>query len=232
MKPLLLIVDDDEKLNERLCRYLGKFGFRALSAAEPEEGLEMIGREDPDLVILDVMMPRMDGFELLRELRKTRDLPVIMLTARGEVSDRVAGLEMGADDYLPKPFEPRELVARIRNILRRRGSGKTPSSKSSWRFGPLKINYRKHSVTLEGNRIELTDLEFRILSELAGNPGVVMDRDSLMERTRGVEWEALDRSLDVLVSRLRQKLGDDPRKPRFIKTVWGSGYMFIGEEPS
>lgn len=232
MKPLILIIDDDEKLNERLCRYLGKFGFKAVSAAQPEEGLEMIEAENPDLLILDVMMPRIDGFELLKKLRESRDLPVIMLTARGDVSDRVAGLEMGADDYLPKPFEPRELVARIRNILRRRGPGRSSSSKPIRRFGPLRIDYRRHSVTLEGERVDLTHLEFKILAELAGNPGMVLDRDSLMERTRGVEWEAMDRSLDVLVSRLRQKLGDDPKDPRFIKTVWGAGYMFIGEEQS
>lgn len=230
MKDTILIIDDDEKLCDRLARYLGGFGYDVLTALRPSEGLAIIDESAPSLVILDVMMPEMDGFEALGEMRRRGDIPVIMLTARGDVDDRIAGLELGADDYLPKPFDPRELLARIQTVLRRhraapeRGGGKT------LRFRGLAIDDGRGAVELDGEPVAMTDLEFRILSALVSRRGRVMDRESLLDSVKGASWEAEDRSIDVAVSRIRQKLGDDPRSPRFIKTLWGEGYMFIGEE--
>ncbi|HUV37255.1 MAG TPA: response regulator transcription factor [Patescibacteria group bacterium] len=229
MAATILIIDDDEKLNERLGRYLRKFDFTVISADRPIEGLRLLGEERPDLVILDVMMPEMDGFEALQEMRSRGDIPVIMLTARGDVNDRIAGLELGADDYLPKPFEPRELVARIQTVLRRHRAGLEKEKHVERRFGALAVNLGSGTVTMAGESIPLTDLEFKILSVLVRNAGTAMDRDRLLDQVRGVEGDVFDRSIDVLVSRLRQKLGDDPKNPRYIKTVWGTGYMFIGE---
>ena len=229
MAATILIIDDDEKLNERLGRYLRKFDFTVISADRPTEGLRLLGEERPDLVILDVMMPEMDGFEALQEMRSRGDIPVIMLTARGDVNDRIAGLELGADDYLPKPFEPRELVARIQTVLRRHRAGLKKEKHAERRFGALAVNLGSGTVTMAGESIALTDLEFKILSVLVRNAGTAMDRDRLLDQVRGVEGDVFDRSIDVLVSRLRQKLGDDPKNPRYIKTVWGTGYMFIGE---
>ncbi len=229
MKAKILLIDDDDKLNARLGKYLEKFEFTVVSATRPGDGIRLIERERPDIVILDVMLPDMDGFEALKEIRNRGDIPVIMLTARGDVTDRVVGLELGADDYLPKPFEPRELVARIQTILRRRLAG-ADSTAVIRNFGALTLNSGDYTATVDGRTVELTHLEFKALSVLIQNTGRVMNRERLLDRIRGIEWDAFDRSIDVLISRLRQKLGDDPRHPRFIKTVWGSGYMFIKEE--
>ena len=232
MAGTILIIDDDEKLNERLGRYLRRFDFSVVSASRPAEGLVLLESENPDLVILDVMMPEMDGFEALQKMRKRGDVPVIMLTARGDVNDRIAGLELGADDYLPKPFDPRELVARIQTVLRRHRARPDREKQTERKFGALVVNLAAGTVTLDGESIPLTDLEFKVLSVLVRNAGSAMDRDQLLDQVRGVEWDAFDRSIDVLVSRLRQKLGDDPKNPRYIRTVWGTGYKFIGDEMS
>lgn len=232
MAGTILIIDDDGQLNERLGRYLRKFDFTVISAVHPGEGLRLIENEKPDLVILDVMMPEMDGFEALHKMRSRGDVPVIMLTARGDVNDRIAGLDLGADDYLPKPFNPRELVARIQTVLRRHRASPERGKHEQRRFGALAVNLGSGTVTLSGESVALTDLEFKILSVLVRNAGATMHRDRLLDEVRGVEWDAFDRSIDVLISRLRQKLGDDPKNPRYIKTVWGTGYMFIGEETS
>jgi len=230
MKDTILIIDDDEKLCDRLARYLGGFGFDVLAALRPSEGLAIIDESAPSLVILDVMMPEMDGFEALGEMRRRGDIPVIMLTARGDVDDRIAGLELGADDYLPKPFDPRELLARIQTVLRRHRAGPERGGGKTLRFRGLAIDAGRGAVELDGEPVAMTDLEFRILSALVSRRGRVMDRESLLDSVKGASWEAEDRSIDVSVSRIRQKLGDDPRSPRFIKTLWGEGYMFIGEE--
>ncbi len=232
MAGTILIIDDDEQLNERLGRYLRQFDFAVISAVRPGEGLRLLENEKPDLVILDVMMPEMDGFEALHKMRGGGNVPVIMLTARGDVNDRIAGLDLGADDYLPKPFDPRELVARIQTVLRRHRAGPERGKHVERRFGALSVNLGSGTVTLAGESVALTDLEFKILSVLVRNAGTAMERDRLLDQVRGVEWDVFDRSIDVLVSRLRQKLGDDPKNPRYIKTVWGTGYMFIGEETS
>jgi DNA-binding response OmpR family regulator len=194
----------------------------------PDDALRALRQAVPDMVILDVMLPGRDGFEVCREIRKDYAVPIIMLTARGEITDRVLGLELGADDYLPKPFEPRELVARIQSVLRR-GAGPM-AAPDRLEHGPLVLDFHRREAVLRGQVVDLTAMEFEVLALFARSPGKVMDRDRLMERTKGLEWEPSNRSIDVLVSRLREKLGDDPRRPTFLKTVRGTGYMYIGGE--
>ena len=227
MNSRLLIIDDDEKLNKLLTDYLGKMGFEVMSATLPSQGLEKLERESPDLVILDVMLPEMDGFEVCRTIRQSSTIPVIMLTARGEVMDRVVGLEIGADDYLPKPFEPRELVARIQSVLRRVQAKSKSGVKT---IGSLSIDFHNLEVTVDDKPAGLTSSEFECLALLVNNSGKVLNRDQIIEQLRGIEWDAFNRSVDITMSRLRQKLGDDPKNPRFIKTIWGTGYLFIGAE--
>ena len=226
MNKTILIIDDDRKLTRLMEDYLSKFGYRVSVASHPEEGLRFMKREPPELVILDVMLPDMDGFQVCREIRKTTDVPIIMLTARGEVADRIVGLELGADDYLPKPFEPRELVARIQSVLRR-SSEKSMDQKI--RIGSLILDLARQTVLLDERHLDLTTMEFGMLALLVKQSGKLLTRERIMESLRGMEWDAFDRSVDVLLSRLRQKLGDDPKNPKWIKTVWGSGYKFIGE---
>jgi DNA-binding response OmpR family regulator len=226
MNPTILIIDDDEKLNQLLKGFLSDFGFNTLSAVHPEEGLKKLKRKSPDLVILDVMLPAMNGFEVCKKIRQTSAIPIIMLTARGELMDKVVGLELGADDYLPKPFEPRELVARIHSVLRR---AKKVDETRTQSFGRLEIDFSKQIVKLDGDIADLTTNEFTALALLAGNPGKVFNRDEILQELRGIDCDAFNRSVDITMSRLRQKLDDDPKTPNFIKTVWGTGYVFIGE---
>ncbi len=221
----VLVIDDDEKLNSLLGEYLGQFGFSVRTAADPETGLRLLRSEPPDLVILDVMLPGMDGFAVCRKIRETSRVPIVMLTARGEVMDRVVGLELGADDYLPKPFEPRELVARMQAVLRRGARGEPDDL---LRFGALEVNATTRTARLGGQVLPLTSAELELLALLMRGRGRVLSRDRILEATRGLDWESYDRSIDVLVSRLRQKLGDDPWRPSFIRTVRGAGYSFIG----
>ena len=221
----VLIVDDDEKLSALLVEYLGTYGIAVQAVAHPQAGLRAIEADPPDIVILDVMLPDMDGFAVCRKVRETSRVPIIMLTARGDVMDRIVGLELGADDYLPKPFEPRELVARIQAVLRR-GAG--ADSEDRVKLGALEVRWAAHAATLDGRPLPLTSAEFDLLGLLVRNRGRVLSRDRIMDETRGVDWESFDRSVDVLISRLRQKLGDDPRQPSFIRTVRGAGYTFIG----
>ncbi len=231
MKNKILIIDDDEKLLARLQRYLEKFEYKVYIVANPIKGLEMVSELLPDLIILDVMLPEIDGFETLRKLRKKHEkIPVIMLTARGDVTERIVGLELGADDYLPKPFEPRELVARIQTVLRRINSCEKEDEKELIQIGQLEVNFRNHQVKLKGNIIDITHLEFQLLSVFIQNRGRVLDRNFLLDNLRGMDWENFNRSVDVLISRLRQKLKEDPKIPKYIKTVWGSGYMFLEGE--
>jgi two-component system phosphate regulon response regulator OmpR len=224
----ILIIDDDEKLNRLLKTYLSGFGFSVTSCLHPSAGLKASQNDFPDLIILDIMLPDMDGFEVCREIRKTSSTPVIMLTARGDITDRIVGLELGADDYLPKPFEPRELLARIQTVLRRTNGSIIPDS--TLKFADLEIIPSRQQVLLKGVDIEMTTMEFQLLFLFVEKRGRIVTRDMIMESLRGSDWLAFDRSIDVAVSRLRQKLQDDPKSPRFIKTVWGTGYMFIGHE--
>jgi DNA-binding response OmpR family regulator len=221
----VLLIDDDEALAGLLAEFLGRCGLSMRAASHPQEGLRLLKAEPPDIVILDVMLPSMDGFAVCRKIRETTRVPIIMLTARGDVMDRIVGLELGADDYLPKPFEPRELVARIQAVLRR---GRDAEGVERTRAGPLEVDWATRSAQLDGRPLDLTTAEFEMLGILVRNRGRVLSRDRIMELTRGTDREAFDRSIDVLVSRLRGKLGDSARRPRFIKTVHGAGYAFIG----
>lgn len=219
----ILLIDDDEALAPPLQTYFERFGLHLISATHPRDGLNKLGSEHPDLVILDVMLPEMDGFELCRTIRRNSAIPILMLTARGEVMDRVVGLELGADDYLPKPFEPRELVARIQNILRRtHNTGK--DDRLILRFGDLEIDLERQSVLLSGEPVPLTTTEYRLLSLLAQSPGRPFSRDEILNAIKGTEAELYSRAVDIAISRLRKKL--EPTD--FIKTVWGAGYSFVG----
>jgi DNA-binding response OmpR family regulator len=222
----ILIIDDDSKLNKLLKEYMSPFGFDVLAAVEPEEGLRVLRTQSPDLVILDIMLPGMNGFELCKLIRQSHTVPIVMLTARGEVTDRIVGLELGADDYLAKPFEPRELVARIQAVLRRSAEIRRLQALS---FGRLTIDFGRRAAFLEGLPLSLTTNEFATLALLTRNVGRVLDRDQILQELRGIDSEAFNRSVDITISRLRQKLGDDPKAPSFIKTVWGTGYVFVGE---
>ena len=223
----ILIIDDDEKLNQLLHDFLGDFGFETISATHPTQGLELLKQKLPDLVILDIMLPDMDGFEICKVIRQTQSVPIIMLTARGEVTDKIVGLELGADDYLAKPFEPRELVARIHSVLRR--SRKIDDTHPQT-FGSLEIDFAKRLVKLDGEIVDLTTNEFVALAFLVKNAGKVLDRDQILQELRGMDCDAFNRSVDITMSRIRQKLKDDPKTPAFIKTVWGAGYVFIGDD--
>ena len=223
----ILIIDDDEELNGLLTEYLGRFGFAVSTAARPDEGLRALRSDPPDLLVLDVMLPAMDGFAVCRKVRERSGVPIIMLTARGDVADRVLGLELGADDYLPKPFEPRELVARINAVLRR-GTATEPGELLH-AAGGLELDLAARTASLRGTLLDLTTAEFELLSLLVRNSGRVLTRERILDETRGLDFDAFDRSIDVLVSRLRHKLEDDSRAPTFIKTIWGRGYRFIGD---
>jgi DNA-binding response OmpR family regulator len=218
----ILLVEDDHRLAEMVAEYLGEAGFRVSRAASGAAGLEKLAREPYDALVLDLMLPDMDGLDLCRQLRTRSDIPVLMLTARGDSADRVVGLEIGADDYLPKPFQPRELLARLRAILRRRGASAAPIM----RFGRLEIDRDARAVRLDGAEKAITGYQFALLVALAENAGRVLTREQLMELAKGEALEAFDRSIDVHVSRLRAAIEDDPKRPRRIVTVRGAGYVF------
>ena len=221
----ILIIDDDKELTELLDEFLSEHKYKTQIYHNPLQAIAELEKQTPDLILLDIMMPEMDGFQVLRKIRETLDLPVIMLTAKGEVSDKVVGLELGADDYLAKPFEPRELLARIQSILRRVYSQN--ALVDILNFESLEINKLKEEVVLDGNTISLSTSEFEALLLFANNSNKVLDREFLVENLRGITWQTYDRSVDVLVSRLRNKLGETPARTRFIKTIHGVGYKFI-----
>lgn len=222
----ILMVDDDVDLNALVTEYLARFGHRLVTATTAARGMAELRRERPDLVILDIMLPDTDGLSLCREIRSESDVPIIMLTARGEVADRVLGLELGADDYLSKPFEPRELVARIQSVIRRSVSRESHDVLVS---DSLRLEKQTRRVSLDGNDLDLTTMEFELLMVLMESHGRVLSRNRLLERLRGIDADVYDRSIDMLVSRLRDKLGDDSHAPRFIKTVRLTGYQFVGQ---
>jgi two-component system, OmpR family, phosphate regulon response regulator OmpR len=221
----VLLIEDDSRLAAMVSEYLGAAGYRVVIASNGTHGLERLAAEPYDALVLDLTLPDMDGLEVCRQLRARSELPVLMLTARGEAMDRVVGLELGADDYLPKPFEPRELLARLRAILRRR------SSKASvLRFGRLEIDRDARRVQLDAQDKPLTSLQFALLVALAENAGRVLSREALMDLVKGERLEAFDRSIDVHVSRIRAVIEDDPKKPRRIVTVRGAGYVFARQQ--
>lgn len=216
----LLLIDDDERLAEPLQQYFAKFEMDLDNDTNPLEAIERIKRGSYDLVVLDVMLPQIDGFETCRRIRHFSDIPIVMLTARGEVMDRVVGLELGADDYLPKPFEPRELVARIQNIFRR---GKAASPETVYQLGELRIDLDKKQLKLNNHELAITATEFALLSLLLQNQDRVLSRDEIMRELRGIDADIYSRAIDVLVSRLRQKL----KRPELIRTVRGQGYQLV-----
>jgi len=224
----ILLVDDDERLAGMISEYLGEAGYRVSRAGTGSAALAALRRDAFDGVILDLTLPDMDGLEVCRSLRERSDVAVLMLTARGEAMDRVVGLELGADDYLPKPFEPRELLARLRAILRRKtSSGKT----DLLRFGRLEIDRDARLVRLDGAERPLTANQYALLVVLAENAGRVLSRDALMDLLKGEVLEAFDRSIDVQISRIRALIEDDPKAPRRILTVRGAGYVFAKQQP-
>jgi len=223
----ILVVDDEEHIVELAELYLGNEGYAVVSAQDGVEAIEKIASETPDLVVLDIMIPEMDGLDVLRELRKTSGVPVIMLTARESEVDKVVGLELGADDYLTKPFSPRELVARVKAVLRR--SKPRPAEEEIITRGDLTIDAGRRQVQVSGlGEVELTAREFDLLYVLAANPGMVLTRDRLMEKVWGYEYVGDTRTVDVYVRHLREKLHDDAENPQFIETVRGVGYRFKG----
>jgi DNA-binding response OmpR family regulator len=225
--PRILLIEDDRRLAEMVSEYLGEAGFRVAVATEGRAGLERLTREPYDALVLDLMLPDMDGLEVCRQLRPKSDIPVLMLTARGEAMDRVVGLEIGADDYLPKPFEPRELLARLRAILRRRQPG---GPANALRFGRLEIDRDARVVRVDGVERGLTGHQFTLLVALAEKAGRVLSRDALMDLVKGEPLEAFDRSIDVHISRIRAAIEDDPKRPRRILTVRGAGYVFAKQQ--
>jgi two-component system, OmpR family, response regulator len=224
-----LLVEDDARLAALTAEYLGGHGVVVTTVADGLRGLEGAQRHRFDVVLLDLMLPGMDGMQVCRELRARSDVPVVILTARGEEADRVMGLELGADDYLAKPFSPRELLARIRAVVRR-ARGRAGPVLRSVRAGRLALDPGARRATVDGREVPLTGYEFSLLYALAARAGRVLTREQLIDLAGGSADEAFDRSVDVHVSRLRHKLGDDPRSPRLLKTVRGAGYMLAGEE--
>jgi two-component system, OmpR family, phosphate regulon response regulator OmpR len=225
MADQVLIVDDDTRLSAMLAEYLTGNGFQVHAAETAGAGIADLNRLSPDAVILDVMLPDMDGFETLRRIRTNSNVPVLMLTAKGDETDRIVGLEIGADDYLPKPFNPRELLARLKAILRRRNAGASASQRVL-RFGRLEIDPASRSVRIDGRDCSMTSYQFDLLVALAENAGRTLSREQLMDMVKGEELEAFDRSIDVHVSRIRAAIETDPKHPRRIITVRGAGYVF------
>jgi DNA-binding response OmpR family regulator len=226
MSVRVLLVEDDARLAGMVADYLGEAGFRAAIAASGDEAQRLLKREAFDAVILDLMLPDTDGLDLCRRIRAESAIPLLMLTARGDPLDRVVGLELGADDYLPKPFEPRELLARLRAILRR---SRDTAPADVLRFGRLEIDRAARQVRVDGREKPLTGFQYTLLLALAERAGRVLSRDALMDLTRGSALEEFDRSIDVHVSRIRAAIEDDPKKPRRILTVRGAGYVFARE---
>jgi two-component system phosphate regulon response regulator OmpR len=219
----ILLIEDDPRLAEMVKNYLGEAGFSVTVSSLGAAGIALESRETFDALVLDLMLPDMDGLEVCRRIRAHSQTPILMLTARGDAMDRVVGLELGADDYLPKPFEPREMLARLRAILRRRGREQRVDL---IRFGSLDIDVGARKARLNGTECELTDYQFSLLLVLAQHPWRVMSRDAIMELMKNERLESFDRSIDVHISRIRAAIEADPKKPRRIITVRGSGYVF------
>jgi len=232
LKTRILVVDDDQRLRDLLVKYLSGEGYDVKAVPDARGMDKQLGRERYDLVVLDLMLPGEDGLAICRRLRSSGNpIAIIMLTAKGDDVDRIVGLELGADDYVAKPFNPRELVARIHAVLRRQPRSQAPGAPSAEpkvvEFGPFALHLANRALLREGEQIPLTTGEFSLLKALALHPREPMSRDKLMDLARGREHESYDRSIDVQVSRLRRLLGEDPHQPRFIQTVWGFGYVFV-----
>ena len=235
-KQKILIADDDTNIVELISLYLTKEGYETKKAYNGREALKHLQSFAPNLMILDIMMPEMDGYAVCREVRKMSSIPIIMLTAKGEDTDRIVGLEMGADDYLPKPFNPRELLARISAVLRRKRPDEVPGSPSEmqqvFNFGEFELDLGNRTLRKNGESVSLTTGEFAVLKAFARHARQPLSRDKLMGLAKGREYEVFDRSLDVQISRLRKLIEPDPSHPLYIQTVWGLGYVFIPDGAS
>jgi two-component system phosphate regulon response regulator OmpR len=235
LKTRILVVDDDQRLRELLVRYLSGEGFEVKAVPDAPGMDKQLARERYDLVVLDLMLPGEDGLAICRRLRGQPGAPaIVMLTAKGDDVDRIVGLEMGADDYLPKPFNPRELLARVNAVLRRRAPAGVPGAPSAttevFKFGKFSLNLSTRTLTREGKSVPVTTGEFSVLKVLVQHPREPLSRDKLMELARGREYEVFDRSIDVQISRLRKLIEDDPARPKHIQTVWGFGYVFVPDQ--
>ena len=233
LKTRILVVDDDQRLRDLLVRYLGGEGYEVKAVPDAPAMDKQLARERYDLVVLDLMLPGEDGLAICRRLRAQDTAPaIIMLTAKGDDVDRIVGLEMGADDYLPKPFNPKELLARIKAVLRRKtpaGPPGAPATGGTFQFGEFSLNLSTRTLTRAGKQVALTTGEFSVLKVLVQHPRQPLSRDKLMELARGREYEVFDRSIDVQISRLRKIVEEDPSHPKHIQTVWGFGYVFVPE---
>ncbi|MDF2636280.1 MAG: two component transcriptional regulator, winged helix family [Pelosinus sp.] len=226
----VLVVDDDEKIVKVLVTYLTKEGYITETAMDGRKAVEKARQWQPDVVLLDVMLPELDGWGVCKEIRRESDVPIIMLTARDAETDRIIGLELGADDYVIKPFSPRELIARIRAILRRvRPEGRQDSDENVLRVGEIVLHQHNHTLTVQGNLIELTPTEHKLLTLFLTHPGQVLSRLQLIENVQGYAFEGYERTVDSHIKNLRKKLGDSYGEPRYIKTVYGVGYKLAGD---
>lgn len=228
MSQTILVVDDELEIVKVVRAYLEQSGFRVVTASDGQQALAVFRREHPDLIVLDLNLPSLDGLAVCRAIRRESDVPIIMLTARVDETDRLIGLELGADDYIVKPFSPREVVARVRAVLRRAGT--TPEPASIISIGDLKIDLEKHEVHRQDRLIDLTPSEFNILHVMAAQPGRAFSRMDLLDAAQGEAYEGYERTIDVHIKNLRQKLGDEPRNPLYILTVYGIGYKFSDKE--
>ncbi len=217
-----LLIDDDQKLGDLLKNYLKSYDIDLSAINDPRNAIDTINHLDPDLLILDVMMPHINGFELCKMIREESDTPIIILSARGESDDKVKGIDLGADDYLSKPFEARELVARIHSLLRR-----TQKDLAVRSVPIFEVDQQRLEVSLNGNVLDLTTKEFELMDLFIKNPGVIFTRDEIIKEIKGIDAHLFSRSIDILISRLRHKIEDDPKEPKLIKTIWGKGYMFV-----
>ena len=224
MSRKILVVDDELDIVKVVRAYLEQSGFRVITASDGQQALALFRHEQPDLIVLDLNLPKMDGLDVCRAIRRESNVPVIILTARVEETDRLIGLEIGADDYIVKPFSPREVVARVRTVLRR--SAPVAEPPASITLGALTIDPIKHEVQLQGRSIDLTPSEFNILLVMASQPGRAFSRMDLLDAAQGESYEGYERSIDVHIKNLRQKLGDEPRDPTYVLTVYGVGYKF------
>ena len=225
MAQTILVIDDEERLLSLVKAYLEQSGFRVVTAKNGRDALFLARQEKPDLILLDVMMPQMDGYEFMRVHRREQNTPIIMLTAKVDEDERVLGLELGADDYITKPFSPRELLARIRAVLRRLGM--TEPAARVLRVGDIVLDQAGYFVAVNGRRVDLTRSEFDLLATLMASPGRVFSRLDLLDRLQGTAYEGYERTVDVHIKNLRAKIEDNPRKPRYIQTVYGVGYRFV-----
>jgi DNA-binding response OmpR family regulator len=229
----ILVVDDEPKIAALARDYLEHAGFAVVTAADGQAALEAVGRTRPDLVVLDLGLPEVDGLDVTRAIRRDSSLPIVMLTARDDEIDKLLGLELGADDYLTKPFSPRELVARVKAVLRRVDAGRQPEpeDREVVRAGDLTLDLPRMRADIEGRAVELTPTEFQLLATMAAQPGRIFTRSQLLDAVHGVAFESYERAIDTHVKNIRRKLEPDPREPRYVLTVYGVGYRFADERP-